>query len=235
MLGLGVAAAVTVVLAVSVAALPADPQAWVQAGTLVAAAGLTGLLARRFGEPPAPRGPVFITLDSCWLIPAAVLLPLPMAAPVGLLVAAVATQAQRRTGLDRRTLFSCGVEALSVTAAAAVGQRVLPPSGGGLALLGGLVLVLVAYTTVNYLIVVARWLSVPELPWRQSLADPVLEAMECALLCLGALLAVLLSADLALVALAVPIVLVLHRLTWVRLLRERAERDAKTGLLNATA
>lgn len=79
------------------------------------------------------------------------------------------------------------------------------------------------------------YLSSPDITWRDARGEPISEAIEVALLCLGGLLAVAMAGSMSLLLLALPIALVLHRLSWLRALRLRADRDQKTGLLNASA
>jgi diguanylate cyclase (GGDEF)-like protein len=59
--------------------------------------------------------------------------------------------------------------------------------------------------------------------------------LEIATLCLGALVAVAYSINPCIVAFALPPLLVLHRAVLVHYLKEAADLDGKTGLLNAAA
>ena len=229
-------ACTALVLGWSVTALRADSGAWTTAAFLVGAAVATAVLSGslRQNRNGSSR---FLSTDSCWTVAAAVLLPLPMVAPVALvvrlLVLWVLTGGQR----SFKTAFNLCVAALAAAAAGAVAHLVLPvplqPLGGnGLAVVLGLAAVGAAHLLVDRLVLLAIWLGERSRDVRWT---PALDDVEVALVLLGALLAPLLDVHLAYGLLAVPLPVVLHRLTGAGLLWQAADRDAKTGLLTSVA
>lgn len=212
---------------------------WEALVLVLAAAVTTGLWRRGAGaQKTLPR---YITTSSCWLLPAVLLLPLSIVAPVALLLEVVVNRLQRHGPLNFRLCFSFFVTTLAATSAAAAATQVLPQPltyesvTGGVSFLLGLCVVMAVYLTVDHLTVVAVWLSDPATSWRQAKGDPAMDAMELSLTSLGALYGLLLDANLALVVLAIPIPWVLQRLTGMGLFFQQADHDAKTGLLHLIA
>ncbi|ANY05029.1 GGDEF domain-containing protein [Pseudonocardia sp. HH130630-07] len=102
---------------------------------------------------------------------------------------------------------------------------------------GALLLAMAAYMLVNQMLV-ALALSLTSgriVAWRAVLGDGDDLVLEGATLCLAMLTALTALHQVALVPLVLPPLLVLHRAVLIRQLEERANTDAKTGLLTATA
>jgi diguanylate cyclase (GGDEF)-like protein len=103
-------------------------------------------------------------------------------------------------------------------------------------LLFALVLALLVYTTVNSgLVAGAIAVSVVQPDMSKAFGGWDENVLEIATLCLGALVAVAYSINPCIVAFALPPLLVLHRAVLVHYLKEAADLDGKTGLLNAAA
>jgi diguanylate cyclase (GGDEF)-like protein len=198
-------------------------------------------VAGRLGDPDEDRRLLYISLDTCWIIPAALLLPLPLAAPAGLALGVVAQLSQKGHGDTFTFVFSISKGAVAASAAAGAAWWTLDTPltadalSGGWRTTFGVLLAMAAYHAVDYLIVPVVYLSDPDMTWREARGEPTSAAVELALLCLGGLLAVVLAGNLTLLPLALPLPFVLQRLSWLRTLRLRADRDPKTGLLNAEA
>ena len=233
-------ACTAVLLGWSVTGLRLSSDVSATAGFLVLAAVGTAALSGslREGRNSSSR---FTSTDSCWTVAAAVLLPLPVVAPVALLIRYLVTRVLIGRQHGFRFVFSLCVAALSAGAAGAVGQAALPvpldelTRGDGLRTAVGLAAVCGAHLLVDRLVVLAIWLGEPARTRRDLRWSPAMDDVEVCLLFLGAMLAPLLAVHLALGLLAVPVPVVLHRLTGAGLLWQAADRDAKTGLLNAVA
>jgi diguanylate cyclase (GGDEF)-like protein len=224
----------------SLAVLDVDGRTAATAAFLVGAAVLTAALSGSLRENRNSSSRLQST-DSCWTVAAAVLLPLPVVAPVAvvvrLLVTCVLTGGQRSFKL----VFNLCVAALSAFAAGAVAHVALPAgledlgSSNGLLVVLGLAAVGAAHLVLDRLVVLAIALSEPSWTRRDLGRASVLDDFEVALVSLGLLLAPVLAVHLALGLLAVPLPVVLHRLTGAGVLWQAADRDAKTGLLTSTA
>jgi diguanylate cyclase (GGDEF)-like protein len=177
-------------------------------------------------------------LSSVWTFAGALVLPPACAAAVAVVVH---LHVWTRTGRPRvplyRGVYSTATIVLACLAASAVvtlvgrGPAALPADG-----VPGIVLALLAYTTVNNgLVAGAVAMSAPQPDLVRVLGHWDDNLLETATLSLGALTAVALVVNPWLVLLALPPLLVLHRAVLVRHLEEAASIDGKTGLLNAAA
>jgi diguanylate cyclase (GGDEF)-like protein len=182
-----------------------------------------------------------VDLSSVWTFSAAVLLPTSLAAAVA---AVVFMHLWWRSWRGRvplfKQLYSTATVVLACVAASAVVQRTteaLPgvepfPSGNVV----GIVLAMLAYTTVNSCLVAGAIAMSSARPNMAAafggLADNVL---ELGTLSLGAVTAVAMTINPWLVLFVLPPLLVLHRAVLVRHLEEAASIDGKTKLLNAAA
>ncbi|MFG1637872.1 GGDEF domain-containing protein [Pseudonocardia alni] len=137
-----------------------------------------------------------------------------------------------------REVYSTATVILSVHAAAGVLAATRPGElYGSLPGTLALLLALLTYTVVNTCLVLGVVaVASPDTRVVRILFGGDELTLELATLCLGALTAGALAASGPFVALlAVPPILALHRTILVRQLRERADTDAKTGLLNHAA
>ncbi|WP_224386531.1 GGDEF domain-containing protein [Pseudonocardia sp. ICBG1293] len=185
-----------------------------------------------------------VNLTSVWTFASALLLPPALGA---LVVVVVYTHLYVRVlrpvpPPDRRPVYrevyNAATVILSVHAAAGVLAATRPGEvygsvPGAVALL----LALLTYTVVNTCLVLGVVaVASPDTRVARILFGGDELTLELATLCLGALTAGALAASGPFVAvLAVPPILALHRTILVRQLRERADTDAKTGLLNHAA
>jgi diguanylate cyclase (GGDEF)-like protein len=175
-------------------------------------------------------------LSSVWTFAGALVLPPACAAAVA---AVVHLHVWARTGRPRvplyRGLYSTATIVLACLAAAAVVMLLGgAPAALSAAGLPGIVLALLAYTTINNgLVAGAVAMSAPQPDLARVLGDWDDNLLEIATLSLGALTAVALVVNPWLVLLALPPLLVLHRAVLVKHLEEAARVDGKTGLLNA--
>lgn len=182
----------------------------------------------------------YFDLSSVWTFAAALLLPPVLASAVVLVVYAHLWQRVWRPA--KVPLYRHAYTTATVLLAARAAHEVVAhtgglPSGshdlGGLAAVGAAVLVYVAVNTV--LVAGAIALSGDGIGVHDLLGRRDDNALEIAMLCMGAIAAVALGSTPALVVLVLPPILVLHRAVLVRQLEEEASTDAKTGLLNAAA
>ncbi|MDN5916247.1 MAG: GGDEF domain-containing protein [Pseudonocardia sp.] len=182
----------------------------------------------------------YVDLSSVWTFAAALLLP-PLLA--GAAVVITYTHLYFRVFRPSKTpphrqIFSTSTVVLAIYAVA--GTRTLFDVDAGLLTtyrgMSALVLGLLAYTTVNTLLVVsAIRLSQPGSSFLRILAGGEI-MLEVGTLCLGGLAAVVLGSASAFVLLLMfPPLLLLEQSTLVRQLEARATTDAKTGLLNPDA
>ncbi len=233
-------ACTALVLGWSLAVLDVDGRTAASAAFLIGAAVLTAALSGSLRENRNSSSRLQST-DSCWTVAAAVLLPLPVVAPVALVVRLLVTCVLTGGQRSFKLVFNLCVAALSAFAAGAVARVVLPAgleepgSRNGLLVVLGLAAVGAAHLVLDRLVVLAIALSEPSWTMRDLGRASVLDDIEVALVFLGLLLAPLLAGHLALGLLAVPLPVVLHRLTGAGVLWQAADRDAKTGLLTSAA
>ncbi|MEJ8277850.1 GGDEF domain-containing protein [Pseudonocardia spirodelae] len=185
-----------------------------------------------------------VNLTSVWTFASALLLPPALGA---LVVAVVYTHLYVRVlrpvpPPDRRPVYrevySAATVILAVHAAAGVLAATRPGElYGSVPGTVALLLALLTYTVVNTCLVLGVVaMASPDTRVVRILFGGDELTLELATLCLGALTAGALTATGPFVALlAVPPILALHRTILVRQLRERADTDAKTGLLNHAA
>ena len=185
-----------------------------------------------------------VNLTSVWTFASALLLPPVLGAVVVVVVYThlyvrvlrPVPPPQRRPVF--REVYSAATVVLAVHAAAGMLAATRPGEVyGALPEVLALVLTLLTYTVVNTCLVLGVVaMSAPETPILRILFGGDELALELATLCLGALTAAGLAAGGPLVALlAIPPIIALHRTILVRQLREKADLDAKTGLLNHAA
>jgi diguanylate cyclase (GGDEF)-like protein len=182
----------------------------------------------------------YFDLSSVWTFAAAVMLPDALPAVV---VAAVYLHLWLRVWKPSRVplyrhLYTTATVLLAAHSAQAVvswvgGVQGWPTDAQGLAALG---VAVVVYAVVNTALVAAAIALTGE---HSRLSDLLGHwddnALEIATLCLGALTAIVLTANPWLVVLVLPPLLVLHRAVLVRQLEEAVRTDGKTGLLTAAA
>jgi diguanylate cyclase (GGDEF)-like protein len=177
-------------------------------------------------------------LSSVWTFAGALVLPPACAAAVAVVVH---LHVWARTGRPRVPLYRATYSAATIVLACLAAAAVIALLGGGPAVLStagvpGIVLALLAYTTINNgLVAGAVAMSAPQPDLARVLGDWDDNLLETATLSLGALTAVALVVNPWLVLLALPPLLVLHRAVLVKHLEEVARIDGKTGLLNAVA
>jgi diguanylate cyclase (GGDEF)-like protein len=177
-------------------------------------------------------------LSSVWTFAGALVLPPALAAAVAVVVH---LHVWARTGRPRVPLYRSAYSAATIVLACLAAAVVVDVVGVGphaLAAAGvpGIVLALLAYTTVNTgLVAGAVAMSAPQPDLVRVLGRWDDNLLEFATLSLGALTAVALIVNPWLVLLALPPLVVLHRAVLVRHLEEAASIDGKTGLLNAAA
>ncbi|ANY05028.1 GGDEF domain-containing protein [Pseudonocardia sp. HH130630-07] len=185
-----------------------------------------------------------VNLTSVWTFAAAVLLPAPAAAVLVVLVYVhLHWRVLRPVPLpDRRPayreVFNAATVVVAVHGAAAVVAATRP--GGlyeGVPASAALVLTLLVYTVVNTCLVLGAVAIInPDARIGRILLGGDELALELATLSLGALTALgLQTMGPGAVVLAIPPIVALHRSILVRHLRERADTDVKTGLLNHAA
>ncbi len=181
-----------------------------------------------------------VDLNSVWTFAGALLLP-PVVASVAVLViyAYLFARVQRPTGIPAyKQVYSAATVVIAVHAAAAVLMLTAPGqiygTVGGTLALG---LSLLAYTVVNTCLVLGVVaMASPNVRILRVLGSGDELMLEIATLSLGALVAAALTTTTPLaVLLVIPPILVLHRTILVKKLQERADTDAKTGLLNSAA
>jgi len=223
----------------SATAMTTTAAQWLTLGVLVVCAVVHNELARGIerGRREA-SGPGHVDLCSVWLFAGALLLPLPL---VGLLLVLVYGHYQWRStfiALHRR-IFSVSVLVLSALAA----QQVLVLIGGPGHLFGPsvsttvavILLALVVYTGVDVALIATRvhLYGAPGVTVRKVFGDPSKHMLEISTLFYGSLLAFAVGYSPALVVLAFPPVLMLHRSVLLKQVEEKASKDAKTGLFNS--
>ena len=185
-----------------------------------------------------------VNLTSVWTFASALLLPPALGA---LVVVVVYTHLYVRVlrpvpPPSRRPVFrevySAATVVLAVHAAAGMVAAARPGEiYGTVPGVVALLLALLAYTVVNTCLVLGVVaMAAPDTPILRVLFGGDELGLELATLCLGALTAAALVAGGPLVVLlAIPPIIALHRTILVRQLREQADLDAKTGLLNHSA
>ncbi|MBC3191417.1 GGDEF domain-containing protein [Pseudonocardia sp. C8] len=185
-----------------------------------------------------------VNLTSVWTFASALLLPPVLGA---LVVVVVYTHMYLRVlrpvpPPDRRPVYrevySTATVVLAVHAAAGVLAATRPGElYGTLPGAVALLLTLLTYTVVNTCLVLGVVaMTAPDTPIMRILFGGDELALELATLCLGALTAgALLAGGPPVALLAMPPIIALHRTILVRQLREKADHDAKTGLLNHAA
>jgi diguanylate cyclase (GGDEF)-like protein len=233
-----VVAAITAVGVSAVTTTP-SPGNWLTLGVLVACAVAHNELARGIERSRREvSGPGHVDLCSVWLFAGALLLPLPL---VGLLLVLVYGHYQWRStfiALHRR-IFSVSVLVLSALAA----QQVLNLIGGPAHLFGPsvtttvgvILLALAVYNAVDVVLIATRvhLYRAPGVTVRKVFGDPSKHMLEISTLFYGSLLAFAVGYSPALVLLAFPPVLMLHRSVLLKQVEEKAAKDAKTGLFNS--
>ncbi len=178
----------------------------------------------------------YFDLSSVWTFAGAVLLP-PAAASVVVVLIYVHLWARvwRPAGAPLyRHVYTTATVVLACQAADAL----VDPEGLYLpAEYGLLALAMVVYVLVNQVLVaLALGLTADRRPsWADLVGDWDDHILEGATLCLGVLASVVVLRQPALILLVLPPLLVLHRAVLIRQLEERANTDAKTGLLTAAA
>ncbi|TCK24944.1 GGDEF domain-containing protein [Pseudonocardia endophytica] len=181
-----------------------------------------------------------VDLNSVWTFAGALLLPPVLAsAAVVVIYAYLFARVQRPTGIPAyKQVYSAATVVIAVHAAGVVLLLTAPGQlygtvGGTFALL----LALLAYTVVNTCLVLGVVaMASPNVRILRVLGSGDEVILEIATLSLGALVAAALTTTTPLaVLLVIPPILVLHRTILVKKLQERADTDAKTGLLNSAA
>lgn len=194
---------------------------------------------RRLGMPAG----VARDLLSAWWLPTAFLLP-----PVYALLMPIPLQILlqlrvRRTLLHRRVIVA-SAHGLAGAGASVAFHRVVPDPLQGMAQWpGGLHVVILAmvgcavlFTVITTAIVaVAAHSAAPRGPWREVLWNRERLILDLVELCVGVLVTIACALTPALLALALPPVMLLQRSLMHQQLQAAARTDAKTGLLNAAA
>ena len=178
----------------------------------------------------------YFDLSSVWTFAAALLLPAGLSAVLIVVVYVhlwYRVWAPAGVPLHRHVYTTA-----TVLLAARVAHEVVQHAGGtvgGLAAPSAITAVAVAvvgYLLVNTVLVAAAIaLTRPGVPLRDLVGRWDDNALEVAMLCMGALAAVALGSAPGLVALMLPPILVLHRAVLVRQLEQEVSTDTKTGLL----
>jgi diguanylate cyclase (GGDEF)-like protein len=187
------------------------------------------------------RETAHIDLSSVWTFAAVILLPIAMASA---LIIALYVYLHFRVWRPAkspayRQVFSTSTVLLAAHAAAGIAVYVslgapdpLRSEFGPLAMLAAIL----AYTVVNTCLIVGVVVVSSNRSVREILGHGDELVLEAATLCLGALVALALSAGgPVLVAFSLPPLLVLHRAVLARQLERAADTDGKTGLLTAAA
>ena len=186
----------------------------------------------------------YFDLSSVWTFAGAVLLPAPAASVVVVLIYVhlwFRVWRPVRASLYRH-VYTTATVVLACQAATAL---VDPERLSDLAGYGLLALAMVVYLLVNQLLVaLALGLTAPardgtgrprRIGWSDLVGDWDDHILEGATLCLAVLASIVVLRHWALILLVLPPLLVLHRAVLIRQLEERANTDAKTGLLTASA
>ena len=177
-----------------------------------------------------------INMTSVWIFAGVLVLPMGLAAVLGVLVYAHLWLRVWR-GLPHRpayrVVYCAAAVVLSCIAASSVTGDTVP-----IGLRGSLLVVAsgLAYTVANaVLIALSAYLHTGELTWRSLLGSSDDNLLELATLVLGGMTALGLVYEPILTPFILLPVLVLHRSVLVRQLEIAASTDAKTGVLNARA
>jgi diguanylate cyclase (GGDEF)-like protein len=181
-----------------------------------------------------------VDMCSVWVFAGVLLLPVAL---VGVLLVLVYAHYQWRNpfvALHRR-IFSVAVLVLSAQAAQVVLTLLI--GGAGHLLTGGsltfmvavVVLALAVYNGVDVGLLALRvkLYAAPDVTVRKVFGDPSKHMLEISTLFYGALLAFALAYSPALVVLAFPPVLMLHRSVLLKQVEEKSRKDSKTGLFNS--
>ncbi|MFP5020479.1 sensor domain-containing diguanylate cyclase [Pseudonocardia phyllosphaerae] len=187
----------------------------------------------------------YFDLSSVWTFAAALLLPAGLA---GLVVAAIYGHLWWRVWRPAGAALHRHVFTMATVVLAAMAVSVLVPHGvqgivsvgtiaSRIAGCGILLVAMLVYVLVNQVLVAAALAtsSSTRVPLRSMMGDWDDHVLELATLCLGALASLAATREPALTLLVLPPLLVLHRAVLIRQLEERANTDAKTGLLTAAA
>jgi len=208
-------------------------------GCLIAAGLVCVEVIRRMGEPP--RG-LFQDLMTVWTLPIALLLPAPFAVLAPVPDRAWAQWRIRRGALYRR-VFSTASIGLTLGGSgrlfhALAGGQVLGAAWGQhtAVLLPAAMLAGCTGAAANtVLVAAARRLSTPDVSWAAMLADRDMLVLSAVEVSTGLAVTVLAAQSPALIVVALPPMILLHRSLWHAQLTAAARTDTKTGLLNATA
>ncbi|MET9342046.1 MULTISPECIES: GGDEF domain-containing protein [unclassified Nonomuraea] len=190
---------------------------------------------RRLGMPAG----VSRDLLSAWWLPVALLLP-PIYALLAPILLQMLMQLRVRATVLYRRVFSSAAIGLAGGAASVVFHTLVPDmavlsKGAGVPIMlavGCAVLFAVLNTT---LIAIAAHTADPDTRWRDVLWDRESAILDIVELCLGVIVAIACALNLALLALALPPVVLLQRSLLHAQLQAAARTDPKTGLLNAAA
>lgn len=190
---------------------------------------------RRLGMPAG----VSRDLLSAWWLPVALLLPPVYALLAPILLQMLMQMRVRATVLYRR-VFSSAAIGLAGGAASVVFHAVVPDvsvlSKGASAPIMLAVGCAALFAVLNTaLIVIAAHTADPDTRWRDVLWDKESAILDIVELCLGVIVAIACGLNLALLALALPPVVLLQRSLLHAQLQAAARTDPKTGLLNAAA
>ncbi|AHI00315.1 GGDEF domain-containing protein [Kutzneria viridogrisea] len=244
-------ASIAYVLAVELAALlvsgavlasASEPSAvqWVAFAMVVGCAAAHLLATRRIERVRslAPSGPQ-VDLTSIWVVGAVCSLPPALALCVVLVTRALRWSMSSRP--PHRNLFAAATITLSACSASGVLQLAGHGFGPWTGLLQSvdsltvLVVAGVAYWACQLVLVAGVFALTTRRPTVVGLlGDWDLNVLDAATVCLGLLIALVLSEQPLLLLFAVPVALVLHRAILVGQFERAASRDAKTGLANAT-
>lgn len=193
-------------------------------------------IRRRFNDTP------HVNFTSVWVIPAAVLLPSPLAAAVVvvLYLHLFWRSWYRVRGVHAyRLTFSATSIVLSAYVVSVITRPVAPrdlAGWGETTTIGAIVLSLLAFSVVNSgLVGTAICLFEGRLDVRRAYGTARENALEYGTLGLGAIVALLVVVHPAWPIIMVPALLVLHRSVLMRQLEQAAATDPKTGLTNAVA
>ncbi|MFE3451524.1 GGDEF domain-containing protein [Nonomuraea sp. NPDC059194] len=190
---------------------------------------------RRLGMPAG----VSRDLLSAWWLPVALLLP-PIYALLAPILLQMLMQLRVRATVLYRRVFSSAAIGLAGGAASVVFHAVVPDisvlskgAGAPIMLAVGCAALFAVLNT--GLIVIAAHTADPDTRWRDVLWDRESAILDIVELCLGVIVAIACGLNLALLALALPPVVLLQRSLLHAQLQAAARTDPKTGLLNAAA
>jgi diguanylate cyclase (GGDEF)-like protein len=180
-----------------------------------------------------------VDLSSVWLFASVLLLPLWLTA---LLITVVYVHYWWRNPTIpwHRRLFGMAVLVLSARAAETVlgligGYGRLAGAMSPVAVVATVVAALLVYTIVDVALIAVRvaLYRTPGVTVLKVFGNPSNHMLEIATLCHGALVAFAFAYSPALLVLALPQVVVLHRAVLLKQVEEKARKDSKTGLLNS--